>query len=101
MSVLQGEADAAVWVCDWALPPAQQGLMILGTPFGRHAYVQQRLEAKREEHDCLLQRIPLVQGLSGMVVAALLCFAVCQLPVSFLASAAGRHALQPFMRRPT
>ena len=39
------------------LPPTQQGLTVLSTPFGNDAYVQQRLELKREEHDRLLQRI--------------------------------------------
>ena len=52
MSALQGQADAAVWVG----PPR---------PTGSHdsRHVQQRLEAKREEHDGLLHP-------SGMVVAA-------------------------------
>ena len=60
LSVLQGDADTAIWVGDWALPPQQQGLTVLGTPFGSDAYVRLRLAQTHEEHDRLLQRIPLV-----------------------------------------
>ena len=49
ISVLQADPDTAVWVGDWALPPDQQGLTVLGTPFGSDAYVQRRLDLKREE----------------------------------------------------
>ena len=65
IAALRGEADTAVWVGDWTLPPTQQGLSVLGTPFGSDAYVQQRLALEREEHDRLLQRIPSVQDLQA------------------------------------
>ena len=65
IAALQGEADTAVWVGDWTLPPTQQGLTVLGTPVGSDAYVQHRLALKRDEHDRLLQRIPAVQDLQA------------------------------------
>ena len=40
ISALQGDADAAVWVGDGALPPDQQGLAVLGAPLGNNAYVR-------------------------------------------------------------
>ena len=61
ISALQQDLDTAIWVGDWALPPAEQGLTVLGTPFGSNAYIQQRLELKR--HNRLLQRIPRVEDL--------------------------------------
>ena len=39
ISALQQDLDAAVWVGDWALPPTEQGLTVLGTPFGNDAYI--------------------------------------------------------------
>ena len=40
ISALQDDLDTAVWIGDWALPPHQQGLNVLGTPFGSDAYIQ-------------------------------------------------------------
>ena len=76
LAAQQGEADNAVWVGDWTLPPTHQGLTVLGTPFGSDAYVQQRLALKREEHDRLLQRIPSVPDLQ----AAWLLLHYCAVP---------------------
>eukprot|EP00439_Symbiodinium_sp_Y106_P082929 s351_g22.t1 len=77
IAALRGEADTAVWVGDWTLPPTQQGLSVLGTPFGSDAYVQQRLALKREEHERLLQRIPSVQDLQAAWLLLHYCAAPC------------------------
>ena len=82
LSTLQGAADTAIWVGDWALPPQQQGLTVLGTPLGSDEYVRLRLAQKREEHDRLLQRVPLVKDLQALVAAALLRRPEGQLPPS-------------------
>ena len=46
------------WVGDWALPPSQQGLLVLGTPLGHPAFTAQMLQARRDKEDLLLRRIP-------------------------------------------
>ena len=65
ISATQLHQDAQVWVGDWALPPRELGITVLGTPFANDAYVQQRLELKRVEHDRLFQRIPRVEDLQA------------------------------------
>ena len=65
ISALQLDQDAQVWDGDWVLPPDEQGLTVLGTPFCSDAYIQLRLELKRAEHDRLLQRIPRVADLQA------------------------------------
>ena len=62
---LQHEGGDTVWVGDWSLPQAQQGLIVLGAPIGSEAYVQRQLQTKRDEHDRLLARIPAVEDLQA------------------------------------
>ena len=48
---LTRDVSEPVWVGDWSLPPAQQGLLVLGAPLGHEAYIRERLRLKRAEHD--------------------------------------------------
>ena len=33
------DPDAVVWGGDWALPPSQQGLKVLGVPIGHPSFI--------------------------------------------------------------
>ena len=68
-----GPDDLPTWVGDAALPPEQQGLMVLGTPLGNAAYVQAALQSKREAHDALLDKITRVPDLQSAWLLLLLC----------------------------
>ena len=35
-----------VWVADWTLPAEQQGMVVLGPPFGSHDFVVAHLQSK-------------------------------------------------------
>ena len=43
------------------LPPHQQSIKILGTPMGHPEYVRAHLERTGQEHQILLDRVPLIQ----------------------------------------
>ena len=47
-----------VWRGDTQLAPHEQGIIVLGSPFGQEAFIMAQLSAKREEHQVLLDRIP-------------------------------------------
>ena len=53
------------WRGDTNLPPAQQGLTVLGVPMGHQAYIQSQLEELRKNHRRLLSRIPEVPDLQA------------------------------------
>ena len=60
-----GTAEDPSWVGDLSLPPHQQGLVVLGSPLGSHAFTQAVLAEKRASQDTLLQRIPAVPHLQS------------------------------------
>ena len=80
---LTRDVSEPVWVGDCSLPPAQQGLLVLGAPLGHEAYIRERLRLKRAEHDTLLSRIPQPDSLQ----AAGCCFIFARCPA--LASFSG------------
>ena len=55
------------------LPPAQEGITVLGTPLGHPSFVQGHLERKAAEQRTLLERIPLVRDLQSAWVLLLYC----------------------------
>ena len=57
------DEDAIVWRGDPALPPQEQGVKLLGTPFGHAAYAQGQLARLSTSHDVLLERIQAVPDL--------------------------------------
>ena len=68
-----GTAEDPSWVGDLSLPPHQQGLVVLGSPLGSHAFTQAFLAEKRASQDTLLQRIPAVPHLQSAWLILLLC----------------------------
>ena len=64
---------AGVWTSDQALPPASQGLVVLGTPLGRDEFVQQHLSGLRARHEDLPQRISQVPNVQAAWLLQLLC----------------------------
>ena len=68
-----GTEDDPRWVGNWALPAERQGLTVLGTPLGHHAFVREQLRQKRAEHDRLLGRIPRVPDLQASWLLLLFC----------------------------
>ena len=52
-----------IWVGNWALPPVQQGLQVLGAPIGTDQYVQAALTDALHCHARLLEHIPGVADL--------------------------------------
>lgn len=65
------EIGAEAWTGD--APPAQRGIVVLGTPVGDAAFVQRWLEEKTGEHRALLERIPLVPDAQCASLLLLMC----------------------------
>ena len=49
-----GMPDLSCWVGAGPLPDAEQGLTVLGVPFGSAAFVRTQLQVSRAGHDQLL-----------------------------------------------
>ena len=83
---LQHEGSDTVWVGDWSLPQAQQGLIVLGAPIGSEAYVQRQLQTMKTT-GCLRGSRPLrtckLHGVCSGIAharAPTICFAPSRLP---------------------
>ena len=63
------------WTGNWALPPAQQGLIVLGSPLGSHEFVVAALAERLSKHDELLARFPAMQDMQSAWLLLLLCAA--------------------------
>ena len=63
------------WTGNWALPPAQQGLIVLGSPLGSREFVVATLAERRSKHDELLARLPAMQDMQSAWLLLLLCAA--------------------------
>ena len=57
--------DAVLWRGDQNLPVGQQGIRVLGVPIGQEEYIKNHLAKKSDEHQVLMDRIPLVQDLQA------------------------------------
>ena len=55
------------------MPPDQQGLKILGAPFGHREFVAAQLEKKSQKQETLIRKIPLVQDLQSAWLILLHC----------------------------
>ena len=55
------------------VPAAQQGVTVLGTPFGKAEIVHAQLNQKLADHDTLLSGIPLVSDVQSAWALMLLC----------------------------
>jgi len=62
-----------IWVGDWALPPEQQGLQVLGAPLGTAEYIQAALDQTLTKQRALLERIPTVPHLQSAWLLLLYC----------------------------
>ena len=69
------DPEARVWrgSGETDLPPAQQGITVLGTPLGHPSFVQGHLEKKAAEQRTLMERIPLVRDLQSAWLLLLHC----------------------------
>ena len=57
------EQNARIWVGDQTLPPAEQGLQVLGAPIGSLAYIEAALARTTAKHAVLFERITAVPDL--------------------------------------
>ena len=67
------DPDARVWFGDHALPLAERGIRVLGTPLGHGSYVQAQLRSKAASHRVLLERIPAIPDLQSAWLLLLFC----------------------------
>ena len=67
------DPDARVWFGDHALPLAERGIRVLGTPLGHWSCVQAQLRSKAASHRVLLERIPSIQDLQSAWLLFLFC----------------------------
>ena len=85
------------WVGAGALPDAEQGLTVLGVPFGAATFVRTQLRVSRAGHDQLLQRLPELDDLQASWLLLLFCcsprcdYLLRMLPPSVTAEYAGTH----------
>ena len=92
-----GMPDLSCWVGAGPLPDAEQGLTVLGVPFGSAAFVRTQLQVSRAGHDQLLQRLPELDDLQASWLLLLFgCSPRCNsllrmLPPSVTAEYAGAH----------
>ena len=70
---LPSEARPLTWAGNWARPPAEQGITVLGTPIGHPAFVEAALAAKSAQQAELLHRIPAVPHLQSAWLLLLFC----------------------------
>ena len=49
-----------------AIPTAEQGIKVLGTPIGHQDFVAAQLESVRREHEVLLRRIPSINDVQSV-----------------------------------
>ena len=63
------------WTGNWAIPAAQQGVVVLGSPIGSREFIATKLAQRLEEQDRLLSRIPLVPNLQSAWLLLLYCAA--------------------------
>ena len=68
-----GMPDLSCWVGAGPLPDAEQGLIVLGFPFGSAAFVRTQLQVSRAGHDQLLQRLPGLDDLQAFWLLLLFC----------------------------
>ena len=61
---IQSDPDAVVWRGS-DVPTVQQGIKILGTPFGHHDYMQNQLERVVDEHQRFMDMLPSVPNLQS------------------------------------
>ena len=66
------DPEAKVWKGS-EVPPNQQGLKILGAPFGHREYIAAQLERSFQTQETLIQRIPLVPDLQAAWLILLHC----------------------------
>ena len=64
-----------VWRGDQSLPTSEQGIRVLGTPFGHSDHVTAELRSTNEEHSTLLSRILAVRYLQCAWLLLLFCAA--------------------------
>ena len=92
-----GMPDLSCWVGAGLLPDAEQGLTVLGVPFGSAAFVRTQLQVSRAGHDQLLQRLPELDDLQASWLLLLFCcsprcnYLLRMLPASVTAEYAGAH----------
>ena len=60
---------------DLDAPAAEPGVRVLGTPLGHRAYVEAQLQRTRDDHQQLLDGLPLVQNLQSAWLLLLFCAA--------------------------
>ena len=65
-----------VWRGEQPLPTSEQGIRVLGTPFGHSDHVTAELRSTNEEHSTLLSRILAVRDLQCAWLLLLFCVAV-------------------------
>ena len=63
------------WTGNWAIPAAQQGVVVLGSPIGSREFIATQLAQRLEEQDRLLSRIPHVPNLQSAWLLLLYCAA--------------------------
>lgn len=65
--------EHAVWVGDPALPEANQGLVVLGTPVGHPQFIAHHLAQTRQKHHHLFEAIPTMPSLQAAWLILLFC----------------------------
>ena len=63
------------WTGNWALPAAEQGVVVLGSPVGSRDFIAAKLAQRLQEQDRLLSRIPRVPELQSAWLLLLYCAA--------------------------
>ena len=92
-----GMPDLSCWVGAGPLPDAEQGLTVLGVPFGSAVFVRTQLQVSRAGHDQLLQRLPELDDLQASWLLLLFCcsprcnYLLRIFPPSVTAEYAGAH----------
>ena len=61
------------WTENWALPAAEQVVVVLGSPVGSHGFIAAKLARRLQEQDRLLSRIPRVPELQSAWLLLLYC----------------------------
>ena len=62
--------DSTIWVGDQDQPEAEQGLLVLGVPFGAPAYVDNHLSHLADRHGSFLQALPGILNRPGCFSSA-------------------------------
>ena len=67
------DPHAKLWCGDLDDPVSERGIKVLGTPLGHRAYVEAQLQRTADDHQQLLDRIPLIRDLQSAWLLLLFC----------------------------